>query len=252
MKKFFLLRRNVAVVGSVLLLLTFITACNKSLNNDDDDRGVSGLMAFNVAPDVAANITLSGYSLTPSPLIFSNYTGGYSPVYAGGQSISTYNASSGISIASSVHTFEPDKYYSLFVAGANNNYRNIVVQDNFDSLTSVSGKAYVRYINAVPDSSGAQVNITSGGSTVVNDNARFAEVSDFTAVNAGNITVNLNSGAVNKSRTFAVEDRKVYTVLLIGLPAATSGDDSLQIRYVLNGTLDTDAERSAARSMNIK
>jgi hypothetical protein len=250
MKKLFLFRRNVAVVGSMLLLLIFVAACNK-LNNDDN-RDVSGLMAFNLAPDVAANITLSGYALTPSPLVFSNYTGGYSAVYAGGQSISTYNANTGISIASSVHTFEPDKYYSLFVSGANNNYRNIVVQDNFDSLVSVSGKAYIRYINAIPDSSGAQVNVTSGGSAVINDNARFADVSDFTAVNTGDITISLNSGGVNRSRTFAVEDRKVYTVLLIGLPAATSGDDSLQIRYVLNGTLDANGSRTAARSVNMK
>ena len=83
------------------------------------------------------------------------------------------------------YTFEKDKYYSVFVVGANGNYKNVVTQDSYDSLTASSGKAYVRYINAVPDLSAPRVTITSNGSNVSNNIASFGQVSQFIAVTPG-------------------------------------------------------------------
>ena len=251
MKKNFSIRQHVLAVISALSLIIFVVACNKD-NNDNPDVPVSGLMAFNVSPDIAANIALSGNYLTPGPIVFSNYTGGYYAVYSGARSVQTYNAATGISVASSTYDFQPDQYYSLFVAGANDNYRNIIVHDNIDSLPSMAGEAYVRYINAIPDSSASTVTVTTNGSDVVNMSAGYGTVSDFTAVDAGDVAVKISNGTtIDAMRTINLEERKVYTVLLIGMPGATTGADSVQVRYVLNGTLDADAGMdSAVNSVN--
>ncbi len=120
-------------------------------------------------------------------------------------------------LVTSSHNFELNKYYSLFVVGIDSNYKNVITTDNFDSLSASSGKAYVRYINAITDSvNTARVTITSNGTAVVEDNAIYASVSEFEAVNAGeiNIAVKSNNG-VDVNRTISVEPKKVYTYFVV-------------------------------------
>ncbi|MET0392671.1 MAG: DUF4397 domain-containing protein [Chitinophagaceae bacterium] len=232
-------------VLAVLTVFAF-SACNKLDDDDIPDAPVSGLMAFNLAPDVSqAAIALSGSSITPSPLAFNSYTGGYLAVYSGDRSIESYNYGLSSSLATSSHTFAENQYYSVFVVGANSNYRHVVVADNLDELSG-SGQAFVRYINAIPDSSRPSVTITAGGSNIVNDNAAFASVSGFVAANAGDATVSVtNGGTINANRTITLEQGKIYTVLLTGIPGT---GDGVQIRYIQNGTVDQDAGRSASSS----
>jgi hypothetical protein len=246
------MRRGVVVAGSALMLVLAISACNKDNNNDDVNVPVAGLMAFNLAPDVSsAGVALSGNNLSSS-LPFGSYTGGYLGVYTGDRPVESYNAASGGRLASGSFNFEDSAYYSLFVIGANNNYRNVIVEDKFDELTS-SNQAYIRYINAIPDSSRPTVTIASGGSNVVNEIAAFASVSEFKAVNAGDVAIDVtNGGTVDVDRTITVESRKVYTVLISGVPGST-GSDNVQIKYIVNGQLDETAARqssASARSAN--
>jgi hypothetical protein len=228
--------RNLALVCAISAF-AFI-GCVK---DNDDNGSVSGLMAANLATDVTVDITLSGNLLTSSPLIFSNYTGGYLSIFPGSRTVESFNAASGVSLALDSYTFQPDQYYSLFVAGANGNYRNIIVHDNFDSLATVSGQAYIRYVNAIPDSSAPVVKITASGSEEVNTTAGFATISSFIAVPAGDIMVEVSNGStINASRTITVEDRKIYTILLIGNP------DNAEVRFITNGTLDEDANKMSS------
>jgi hypothetical protein len=242
-------------LGSLLLAGTLISSCNKNDNNDNSDTPVAGLLAANLAPDVnQAAITLSGNTLTSGPLAFGTFTGGYLGVYTGARPVASFDYTTGTSLnADTTFTFEADKYYSVFVVGTASNYQNVVVVDDYDALDGTSGKAYVRYINAIPDAASPTVTIASGGTNVVNDNAAFANVSNFTAVNVGDITVNVtNGGSVNLNRTFAVEARKVYTIFLQGTAAGT-GNQAAAIKYITNGTLDaTTAKQSSvsAKSTN--
>ncbi|MEI9946598.1 MAG: DUF4397 domain-containing protein [Chitinophagaceae bacterium] len=247
-KKFSAVR--ISLFSAVAVALLVVTSCKKS-DNDNSDIPVAGLVALNLAPDISAGITLSGTNITAIPLGYTNYTGGYFRIYPGSREVQTFNANSGSSVASATYNFEQDKYYSLFVVGANNNYRNVITNDNFDSLSGSSNQAYIRYINAIPDSSHPAVTVTVNGSNVANANAAFASVSEFTAVTPGNVTISVtNGGNINSSRTITTEQRKVYTVLLLGNPASTASADSVHVRYITNGTLDeTDAGRSSASSV---
>lgn len=239
MKKFFSsFRTGSLIVGSLLLTGVVFTACNKFDDDDNNNTPVAGLMAFNLVPDKSSvTVALSGNALGNAPLAYSSYTGVYLPVFPGNRTVETYDNGSPAPITSTTATFEAEKYYSAFVVGANGNYRNVIVHDNFDSLSGASGQAYIRYINAIPDSSQPNVTITAGGSNVVTGPAAFASVSEFTAVTPGSVTIDVsNGGSIDADRTITLEARKIYTVLLAGIPGDPS--NGVQIRFVANGELD--------------
>lgn len=248
-------RKNLLVAAGVLFAGLALTACNKDNDNDNNNPPAAGLMAFNLAPDKPAiAVALSGSALTNAPLAYGSFTGGYLGIYVGNRTIEAYDYdnNSGSPFASTPFNFEADKYYSAFVVGDAGTYQNVVVRDNFDSLSIANGESYVRYINAIPDSiSTPLVTIAANGANVVSNNAAFASVSDFTAVTPGDISITVsNGGTINANRTITLEQKKAYTVLLTGRPGAA---DSVQIKYITNGDLtDSTGQRrsSSARSAN--
>ena len=239
MKKISLILRRSVMAGSVIAAAAILlTSCMKN-KGDNTEIPAAGLMALNLAPDQqSVVITLSDNLLTRIPLAYTNYTGGYQNIYIGNRPVESFDYPSDKALATTDVTFEKDKYYSVFVVGANNSYRNVVTVDNFDSLSATSGKAYIRYINAVTDSVNTPVvNITAGGNTIVNENATYAGVSQFKAVSPGQISITAKNGAnVDASRTIDAAQGKAYTILISGVPGATD-DTKVQIRFIQNGTL---------------
>src|SRR5690606_7041067 len=189
MKRSFIaeIRSYLLAVSAALLCATVFSGCS----DDDDDidvTPVAGLMTLNLAPDQAAvDITLSGNLLPGSPLPYLGYSGVYLNIYAANRPVQTYSYLSGSEMAAVTHDFTRDQYYSLFVMGANDNYRNLVVLDNFDSLSSAaaSGNAYLRFVNAIPDSSHPMVTITKDDSAYIGAPAAFGTVSGFAAIPPG-------------------------------------------------------------------
>ena len=241
MKNFFSSVRMILVMVSCIALVTvLLTACSKfNDDNNNNNTPLSGLMSFNLAPDQPSiGVALSGSNLTNSPLSYTNFTGPYQRIYTGTRAVESYDYTSDSTIATVNYNFEANKYYSLFVAGANGTYTNIVTQDNFDSLSSASGKAYVRYINAIPDSTIPTVTITANGNNVINGPAAFSSVSDFTAADPGQVTIAINNNStIDANRTITLEQGKVYTILLVGIPGATDSTKTVQIKYIQNGSL---------------
>ncbi len=238
--------RRLLTVTSIVLSGVLFVGCNKD-NDDPIETPVAGLMAANLATDKQSiGIALSGNAISNSPLTFTSFTGGYLPIYAGARNVEAYDFYTGVAFTSDNQSFEIDKYYSLFVVGANDNYRNLVVEDDFESLSSSSGMAYIRYVNAIPDSAQTTVTIEANGSNAVNENAAFASVSNFVEVSPGSVTIDAsNGGSVDASRTITVEAGKVYTVLLVGDPMSATA--TVEIRYIENGTLEQDeAGRTSA------
>ncbi|MBX3238832.1 MAG: DUF4397 domain-containing protein [Chitinophagaceae bacterium] len=229
-------------IFSVLLF----SSCMK--NESGPEIPVAGLMAFNLVPDKnAVTFTLSGNALTNSPLQYNSFTGAYLSIYTGNRSAATYDPYSGALMASGEAEFEQDKFYSLFAVGYDDTYRNVITTDDYNSLSGSNGKAYVRFINAVADSLTASlVTVSSGATEVINESAELGDVGDFVAVDPGDITVNIDGGEnINANRTFSVEQRKVYTILLIGVPGNTDDLKKVQVRYVEMGMLSEDSGADA-------
>jgi Domain of unknown function (DUF4397) len=242
MKKilFFLRRHAIQLTGLVLMILLF-GACKKTLDTGTQPP-VAGLMALNLVPDKASvNITLSGRSLTNSPLLYTNYTGGYLGVYTGNRDVTSYDFNSGTMLASTSQLFADSSNYSLFVLGANGSYRNLIVKDNLDSLQSTSGEAFVRYVNAIADSTQQPlVTVSSGATNIFSNNAPFATVSGFKGITPGDVSVKVsNESAINSSRTITLEQGKIYTILLVGIPGQADSAKAVQIRFIQNGVVPT-------------
>lgn len=238
MKKSFLSTAVYAVVGCILLT-SLLSACTKTSNNTNTQQ-VSGIMAFNLVPDKSAGLVLalSNNSLTQSPLLFSGYTGNYLSIYSGSNLVQAYDYTTTVVLTNTNYTFTNNKYYSFFAVGANSVYSNVIVQDNFDSLSSTNGQAYVRYINAIPDSTNPTVTISANGTNAVNESAHYKSVSQFVPVAPGQVVVNITNGSnISSNRTITLEQQKVYTVLLAGIPGSTDSTTAVQIRFIANGAL---------------
>ena len=213
------------------------SACKKTVNNNTH-APAAGLMAFNLSPDsTSIGFSIGGSKLTSSPLGFTEYTGKYLGVSPGTQDVSVIDFTSGAQLATTNQLFADSAYYSAFFVGTTGNYKNIIVKDNFDSLSSTSGQAYVRYVNAVTDSSlKPNVTIASNGTNVFDTTSTFSTVSEFKGITPGNITVNVNAEtSVNSSRTITVDQGKIYTILLVGSPTATDSTKAVQIKFIQNG-----------------
>ncbi|HSN59654.1 MAG TPA: hypothetical protein VLR49_01875, partial [Ferruginibacter sp.] len=120
--------------------------------------------------------------------------------------------------------------YSAFLIGANGEYRHVFAKDNFDAITPVSGKAWVRYINAIVDTS-SRPNVTIGS---VTEGAVFGTITPFVPVNAGSLTASIT--IENTSRTITVEENKIYTILFVGLPNQTNPALAPQVKFIVNGS----------------
>ena len=232
------IRVSLLFAGSFAFVALLLSACKKS-TDFDSNTPVSALMTFNLAPDkTAIGIAISGNVLTTTPLNYTSYTGIYQTIFPGSREVTAYDFGGGNTFATVSQNFEATKYYSAFVLGANGTYSNLVVKDELDSLSATSGQAYVRFINAIPDSTKPLVTLTANGTDLSNSNAGYATVSSFTAVNPGDVTIKVDNGTtISANRTITVEKGKVYTILLTGIPGSTEPAKIVQIKYITNGSV---------------
>ena len=237
-KKFGSFRSTLLTAGSIFLLAILFSACKKD-SDINNNTAAAGLMGFNLAPDKASiGLALSGSSLTNVPLNFTSYTGLYQTIFPGSREVAAYDFGSSTAFATTTQNFEAKKYYSVFTIGNNGTYANLVVEDKLDTLSAAAGQAYVRYVNAIPDSTKPAVTLTASGTDVSNSNAAYASVSEFLGVNPGDIMIKVANGSnISASRTITLEKNKVYTVLLVGVPGATDTAKQVQIKFISNGTI---------------
>lgn len=225
------------LLAGLFVLAFLFSACKKNDDGIGQQTGpVAGLMALNLSPDQSAvGFSLSGNTLGGGALGYNSYTGGYLPVYTGTREVRTFDYYTGSTLAISNNEFKDSMYYSAFLLGANGNYRNVVVNDQLNSLTVVPGKAWVRYINAIPDSASSPVVTVAGDAPA---STPYATVSSFAQVTAGPVTTSISNGTdISANRTVTMEENKAYTLLFIGLPNATDSAKKVQIRVIENGTV---------------
>ncbi|MEO8721374.1 MAG: DUF4397 domain-containing protein [Ginsengibacter sp.] len=235
--KFFSILQNKFFYLFLLGVFTF-SACKKDA--DVISTPTSRLMALNLIPDSTEPVVfvLSNKSITNAPLSFTNYSGTYLPVYSGSRTLGLYKAAGDSALAKTDFNFMPEKYYSVFALGADGNYKNFITEDYLDSLPSSTGNAFVRYINAIPDSTSPIVTILANGTTIESGNASFGKVSNFIGVKPGDVSFTVNNESdISASRTISLEKDRIYTVLIMGLPNAIDTAQSIQIKYISNGTI---------------
>ncbi len=228
------------LTGALLLSMVIMSSCKKDPIANIPLQPVAGFMAFNLAADKPnVGFAISGSNLTNSAIGFTGYTGAYVSIYTGNREVQAYDFSSGAAIASQSADIRDSSYYSNFLLGYNGVYKNVIAEDKLIPLTATTGKAWVRYVNAIADTAAVPVvTISSNGDNTINEPAAYARVSEFQLVNAGAININVtDSATITANRTITVEENKIYTLLLVGVPAATDPAKIVQVKYIQNGQL---------------
>lgn len=242
MKRSFSFSRIMAAMGLFVLVAGVFAACNKK-DTVETHIPAAGLMVFNLAPDKdGIGVALSGNLINNMPLGYTSYNGNYRSIYTGQRGIEVFDLRDSV-FATSSFTFEDGNLYSLFLTGNDGVYKTITVKDDVDS-NATSDKAYIRYINAIPDSSAPVVTVTAAGTNVSQGAASFNTVSQFTPVSPGEVKVAVsNGGNISADRSITLESGRVYTALIIGVPGATDDLKKVQIRYVQNGVIPESVEK---------
>lgn len=240
--------RALSILLGVVTAGIMVSSCNKLDDGDDGQAAVSGLMGFNLASDQQAIImALNGNTISNAPLAYGNYTGTYVAVYSGNRNIRSFNSTSGAELVSTDVILDTNKYYSSFLLGVNNSYSHLIVHDDFEGMSSTTGKAYFRYIQSIPGANPVNVVMSSGGTELLNDQASFGSITDFASADPGTLDITLSNGTnIDTSRSINLEAKKVYTILLMGHPDATNQEKRPQVKFILNGTLPEDGGRPAA------
>lgn len=234
MKKIF----HIPAVSRLLLLGFAFTAvvlasCSKNDDNQFDPPSTAQLMVFNLSPDKpAVGFTLTGNQLGNVALGYTNYSGGYFPIYPGSRELRSFDFNNGATIHTSTETYNDSTYYSAFLIGTAGQYRHVVAEDNYSDVVPVAGKAWVRYINAVTDTS-SRPDVTIAGTT---EGAVFGTVSDFRQVDAGTVNISITGGSFNASRSLTMAENRIYTLLFVGQPGATDPGLAVQVKFIENGT----------------
>lgn len=204
-----------------------------------DPPTISALMIANLAHDRPnVGFAIGNANITSAVLGFLNYTTDYAAVYAGDSKVRAYFANNPNSVIAVAETsFEEEQFYSSFLIGGGGNYKNLVVNDRLHNLPIISGKAYVRYVYAIPDSSSSIVSVSVDDVPAMSESARFGNVSSFVAVNAGSLNVKTNNFSnISTSLSALIEEKKIYTIVLAGNPASANAD-SVQTKVIENGAL---------------
>ncbi|RYD81329.1 MAG: DUF4397 domain-containing protein [Sphingobacteriales bacterium] len=217
---------------SLFLSVIMFTACSKNDNNDFPNQPAAGLMTVNLAIDKAPIAFTLSSNQVGGLLGYSNFSGGYVSIYPGSRELRSVDAGNGSTITQSTNTYVDSNYYSAFLLGTAGNYRHVVVEDKYREVVPVSGKAWVRYINAIPDTLSTP-NVTIAGNTQA---AAYGTVSPFVQVDAGAINTAIKSEAVDTTRSITVSENKIYTILFMGIPGATDPAKAVQIKFIENGT----------------
>ncbi len=233
------------LLGGMLALLTIFSACNDDNNDIQPNKNVAGFMAVNLVTDQpGVGVALSG-NMVGAALPYLGYTGGYVRAYPGERSTDAFAADSHNTLASTTFDYKPQKYYSLFVIGSNGNYKNVVVNDGVDTMNAASGKSYFRFINALADSASVTLKVSNDTAEIFSEDADYGKVSPFMELDSGKVTIAIDGGSkASTERTVDLEGQNAYTFLISGDPNSQEMDDTVQLRYIINGKLTLDSTSS--------
>ena len=123
--------------------------------------------------------------------------------------------------------------------GANDVYSNVFVEDKLESIPKDDKtKTFVRFVNAIPDSTSSTVTIVGGANIIFNGLSKYKEVSVFKEIPSGDVRVQIdNESTIDTSRTISLDKGKIYTILLTGIPASTNSDFKVDIKFISNASL---------------
>lgn len=227
-------RKGLLLAAGFIAGSLFLTSCMDDIESQELPptayvsifQGASGAPAM----DVFANQN----RVNENPLQYAQILP-YSAYYPGTRDFrfSAYNSAT--SLLEKDLVLKADSVYSIFVSTEVAGIDAILVKDVWKEPTAE--KAQLRFVHLSPDTQDVYLEV-SGSTTPLVAGATFKSISDFEEMNSGNFTLKVKSTATNEvviqSGTLELKGNRVYTLVLRGLAAESTGDKKLDIQLITN------------------
>jgi hypothetical protein len=159
----------------------------------------------------------------------------YSAFYPGSRNFRFSAFNSATSLLEKSFVLKADSAYSIFVADKAAGIDAILVKDIWKDPTAT--KAQLRFVHLSPDTEKVYLEV-AGISTPVVSESEFKSVSEFKELNPGNVTLSVKSKATGEtliqSGTLDLKGNRVYTLILRGIKAESTGTKKLDIQLITN------------------
>jgi len=226
---FGLLNKLIGILGSMVVMLS-LTSC---FDDEGEPTPVAYVSIFHASPDAPdLDVVLDNQPIFNQPLEYTDYTG-YRQFFTGNRSLAFNPFNANNVLLDTTYNFQPNKAYSVFVAGEVDDLSALIVEDQADE--PAEGNALVRLIHLSPDAPAVDFIVGDEDTPLFSDQA-FKEATDFTEVAAD--TYELTVTAVDGSEALVsvpdaeLEEGDIYTIIVRGFadpPAGNTNDLSIQI-----------------------
>jgi hypothetical protein len=217
------------VAGSLLL-----TSCMDDIESPELPPAAY-VSIFQGAPEAPAmDIFANQNRVNQNPLQYTQVLP-YSAYYTGNRDFRFSAFNSATALLEKNFELKADSVYSVFISDEAEGIDAILVEDTWEEPTAE--KAQLRFVHLSPDADEVYLEV-SGTTTPLVTESTFKSVSDFEELSTGNFTLKVKSTETDETLiqtgTLELKGNRVYTLILRGLKAETTGDKKLDIQLVTN------------------
>jgi hypothetical protein len=228
------IRRGFMMAASLLVGSLALTGCLDNLESPSLPPAayVSIFQGSTEAP--AMDVFANQNRVNQTPLEYAQIIP-YSAFFTGTRDFRFSAFNSAIALLEKNFVLKADSVYSIFVADKATGIDAVLVKDIWKD--PVAEKAQLRFVHLSSDTEPVYLEI-SGSSTPVVSESTFMSVSDFKELVKGNFTLSVKSSQTNQTLiqtgTLELKGNRVYTLILRGLSAESTGDKKLDLQLVTN------------------
>lgn len=219
--------------GLFLVLSVGFIGCS----DDDSSPSQPAVQTANVkvvhaSPDAPGVDLLVDNNIAGVNLTFPNNTG-YLSVDEGTRNVKVNVHGTSTTVIEADLPINGNKNYSVFAVDAVSNLTPLVIED--DLTSPASGNSHVRFIHLSPDAPEVDITLTDG--TVVFENYKFKQYSDFTPLPAASYDLQVRLAGtetvVLELPGISVMDGTIYTIFAKGFVGGT-GNQALGAEIIIN------------------
>jgi hypothetical protein len=228
------IRRGFMMAASLLVGSLALTGCLDNLESPSLPPAayVSIFQGSTEAP--AMDVFANQNRVNQTPLEYAQIIP-YSAFFTGTRDFRFSAFNSATALLEKNFVLKADSVYSIFVTDKAAGIDAILVKDIWKD--PVAEKAQLRFVHLSSDTEPVYLEI-SGSSTPVVSESTFMSVSDFKELVKGNFTLSVKSSQTNQTLiqtgTLELKGNRVYTLILRGLSAESTGDKKLDLQLVTN------------------
>lgn len=227
-------RSKFHLVLSVITLVTLLSSCMGDLEAPDFPP-TAYVSIYQGSPDAPAmDIFANQNKVNRDPMLFSQALP-YNAFFPGDRDFRFASFNSATSLLEKDFKLEADSVYSLFVVNESSNLDAVLVKDEWEEPKAES--AQLRLVHLSPDTENVSLEISQETTQTI-ENIAFKGASEFIEIPKGTTTLVIKSKTTNQtlltSDVLDLKGNRVYSVLIRGLKAESSGNKKLDLQILTN------------------